>query len=312
MFLLFRPEYDPASRQLSFLAAEGGIAGIAAGTPAMIAQMLADLGYAESQAVRWSVQPMLTSYLADDPDADDWRERWRSSWLISVELAQQPRIPPFLPQRLVRSHAGDAGWRASPHEPPAATILADFYTRAELARAEALFAAIARLRGDASAICLIRRLLPESAPAVLAQIVRAFRRPSAGRLCARRRATTIWPYQMLISLVPSRPYLLEDDAALRLLADLCYEPGLGATTCRDELELAALYVGQLQRRFGTRRFVPFDLETTTLDQTRQLRYVRGLHEHRPNLLQPLGSNAAGESAYAFLHAEPIWQEDEHV
>ncbi|GAB4201517.1 MAG: hypothetical protein OHK0022_23630 [Roseiflexaceae bacterium] len=310
LFILFRPCFNQKTTQLSFLATPSSSQGISAGTPDMIRQMLSDLGFGQTDYQRWSLAHMVSNYLADDPEANDWRDVWRDTWEITVELGQLAP-PARSPQQLVRTYAYDETWHspgleARPILPAPAVLIADFYTRTDLQQAEELFAAVGRLRSDGHAIKDIGQLLSHSAPVVLDDVVRTFQQSTrfTGTVHTRRREGNNWPYQLLVALDPADQKVLEAvPSPMELLNDLCYE--LGATTAWDELQRVMLKLDNVQKRFGTASFTVADAaDVMRLDLDRVERYLQGWSEYPQSQLQHIGTNADQEAQYAFVLRPP--------
>ncbi|WP_332641822.1 hypothetical protein [Aeromicrobium sp.] len=93
---------------------------IGTGTAAFIDTLLADFGQSGS-ASDWSVSgPFATSYLCQDDESSEWRDRWWLTWDIRIGLTTAPAP---VPDPLVDTFAYDESWTGKEASPEAFTVI---------------------------------------------------------------------------------------------------------------------------------------------------------------------------------------------
>ncbi|WP_109508243.1 hypothetical protein [Nocardioides speluncae] len=96
---------------------------LGAGTAKFIETVLSDYGLPD-EASDWSIsEPFATSYLCQDDESTEWRDRWWLTWDIRIELATNE--PVHLPDRLVDTFAYDDSWSGEEASPEALVVIAE-------------------------------------------------------------------------------------------------------------------------------------------------------------------------------------------
>jgi hypothetical protein len=137
---------------LSFVLTTGDGDQIGHGSEGFVAGLLRDLGI-DDKPTRWELTPIRSSYFADEPDADDWRDRWPLVWRARVELPAVPIKVPItaqVPRGTDADGADDDTFSQDDHwltwASARSVVIADFVNEGDRKRAEAEISA-ARNKG---------------------------------------------------------------------------------------------------------------------------------------------------------------------
>jgi hypothetical protein len=109
-FILHTVEAEQST--VRFLAAWVALQRIAHGTDEMIDEMLTELEVKDRKVKKWTISHVLTNYLSDEPDSDDWKLVWLDTAEVVVELDRPVRLK-VKETDLVRSYARDKKWKAA-------------------------------------------------------------------------------------------------------------------------------------------------------------------------------------------------------
>lgn len=94
---------------------------LGAGTATFIETVLSDCGLRVG-ASDWSIsKPFATSYLCQDDDSAEWRDRWWLTWDIRIGLATTESVQ--LPDRVVDTFAYDESWTGKEARPEAFVVI---------------------------------------------------------------------------------------------------------------------------------------------------------------------------------------------
>lgn len=134
-FSLWNARADSSKTSVTFFATSAGFQRINRGTSKMVAEMLNDLGVPSDRVKDWSVLPFATDYLSDDLNTDDWRDRWLTSYEVTVRMSG-PIAFKAPSKYLIESLAADKTWTGDEPAPQWCTVVADFPSESERPRFE--------------------------------------------------------------------------------------------------------------------------------------------------------------------------------
>jgi hypothetical protein len=143
-FSLWSISHQEGQNILSFFASPVHIQRIYRGTAEMTAEMLKDLGAQSFRIHEWWVRHLVTDYLADDPLNDDWQNRYRDTWEITIKTTEPVSLN-IKPPQIASTWAIDASWAANDTPinefepvllPAELVVVSDFYTRGQIHNAQ--------------------------------------------------------------------------------------------------------------------------------------------------------------------------------
>jgi hypothetical protein len=124
-FNLWNAWIDGDRMTITFFATSCGLQRINKGTPEMVKEMLGDIGASKAEVSGWKLEFFATDYVSDDPDSEDWEDRWRASWRVRVQLGRPVDFKPKS-MNLMESLASDSTWEGDEAIPSKAVVVADF------------------------------------------------------------------------------------------------------------------------------------------------------------------------------------------
>lgn len=234
-FLLWNASYNPAVGELSFFATRVHVQCISQGSRAMVAEMLNDLLGQEAHFESWHVNHFLTNYMTDYPESDDWKDIWEDTWKLRVKMAAAVNFEGEETE-IVRTWARDESWDGDlsrPLWPAECVLVADFYSKPAISKAEKAIDVLKQSRTEPTAITELQSLLPEVFQGLLGQLRSAYLDspytvPKLSFYCLER-----YPQQLIISLGKFGESFYRDGANLAcFISGLCR--ALGGTMTWDE------------------------------------------------------------------------------
>lgn len=303
-FFLLGPKIDSQGSRISFIVSSTTHQGINQATEDMIAQMLSDMDIVSSGFSNWSLEHMITNYLADDTEEVNWRDIWKDTWEFFVTL-KTPIVLQTKPDMLWRTFAHDITWKeeqdgSRPHLPAPAVLIADFYTQQDANYAEMAFNKFKHLRSSPHSIDVIRKIIPHSSDGFINELNSVLVNLSRNNtLIARARRDIGWPYQILIGIDHvDIDFFENNNVSLEIITDLCYE--IGGTTNFDELQSVIRKLHLVAEKFQGNPFSVSDAASIMrLDQTRVARYLQGWSEYSSSGLHRIDNSVGSEVNYKF-------------
>jgi hypothetical protein len=132
-FLLWNFSFDPKSYDLTFFSTWVHIQRIKSGTTEMVTEMIEDITNEKIKIKDWSLHHLVTNYITDNPESDDWRNVWMDTGEIKVRLDKSLTLN-LKDTDLIRTYARDKSWDGNllPIMPIECRIITDFRTAEEV------------------------------------------------------------------------------------------------------------------------------------------------------------------------------------